>query len=80
MFFLGYNVPRRWCLFWDTKNFLGYENSLGDTKNSFGWIENVFLGCKNFVIDIFGGQKGLINCKIILDIVESEEGGFNGRR
>ena len=40
----------------------------------------VFCGCNNFfwiqkiVLDIFGGQRGLINCVIVLDILEGQKG------
>ena len=32
-----------------------------------------FSGYKKTVIDIFGGQRGLINCSIVLDILEGQK-------
>ena len=53
-FFLGYNVPRRWCLFWDTKNFFwDTEVFFRDTK-FFGWIQRLFSGYKGL---FFSGYK-----------------------
>ena len=41
MLFGGYNVPRRWCFFWDTRNFFrGY-------KKTFLGIQNAFFGKHN---------------------------------
>ena len=62
-FFFGGAKSLFWGIqksFWDTKVFLG------DTK--------VFLGgYKKIVLDIFGCHKGLINCLIVLDILEGQK-------
>ena len=52
MLFWGYNIPRRWCLFLDAKNFLGgYKNFFRDTKNffwdTFFWDTKTFSGIQN---------------------------------
>ena len=74
MLFLGYNIPRRWCLFWDTKNFfLGYKiffwnakNFFWDTKNffgdtqTFGGIQKTFFWIQNA---FFGIQR---SAKVVL--------------
>ena len=53
-FFLGYNVPRRWCLFWDTqKIFWDTEVFFRDTK-FLGWIQRLFSGYKGL---FFAGYK-----------------------
>ena len=44
----------------------------GDTKIFFWWIQNVFREQK-IVLDIFGSQGGLINCVIVLDILEGQK-------
>ena len=36
-------------------------------------MQNVFFGIQKFVLDIFGCQRGLMNCKIVLDILESQK-------
>ena len=43
-------------------------------KSFFFGILNVFFGIQKNVIDIFGGQRGLINCFIVLDILEVKSG------
>ena len=59
--FLGYNVPRRWCLFWDTKNFFfGIQNLFGGYKIFFWDTKNFFWDTKNFLgiqKTFFGIQK-----------------------
>ena len=50
MLFLGYNVPRRWCLFWDSKNlFWDTKTFLGNTKKKFGDTETFFW--TKFLVD-----------------------------
>ena len=39
----------------------------------FFWDTNDFFGIQKLVLDIFGGQRGLINCKIVLDILEGQK-------
>ena len=48
--------------FWDTK----------DQSDFFGHKKS-FSGYKKIVLDIFRGQRGLINCKIVLDILEGQK-------
>ena len=55
--FFGYKRPK--CFFFDTKCFSGYKM--------------IFSRYNIFVLDIFGGQWGLINCKIVLDILEGQK-------
>ena len=56
-------------VFWDTK---GLSDFFGTPKFFFLEIQNVFRDTK-FVLDIFGGQMGLINCKIVVDILEGQK-------
>ena len=56
MLFLGFNVPRRWCSFWD-KIFLGHKNFFWDAnfflgiQETFFGIHNVFLGYNISLVD-----------------------------
>ena len=58
-------------------DFFGVQNFFLDTKdksdflghkNDFFGIQNDFFGIQKFILEIFGGQRGLINCRIVLDI------------
>ena len=67
----------RGCVFFGVqKFFLGYKRPkfffFGTTKSIFG-TQNAFSEYKKFVLDFFGGQRGLINCKIVLDILEGQK-------
>ena len=53
MLFGGYNVPRRWCSFWDTK-----KNFFGTQKPFFG-IQKLCSGCK--MLFRYGKQKFLFD-------------------
>ena len=48
MLFLGHNVPRRWCLFWDTKNFFGVKKTFLGLKITFFWFTETLLGIQFF--------------------------------
>ena len=73
-----FGVPKSFFL--DTKDqcFLGYKAFFG--------IQNAFFGIQKIVLDIFGGPRGLINCLIVIDILEGrkrqrwEERGVDGQR
>ena len=39
----------------------------------FFWIQKAFWGHRQLVTDFFGGQRGPINCKIVLDILEGQK-------
>ena len=59
MLFVGYNVPRRWCLFWDTKKlfwdtkklFLGYKKLFWGIQKTFFGFQNAFSENNIFLVD-----------------------------
>ena len=66
--------------FWRTQNTTGLS---GTRKSFFFGYKRLFGGYQKSVLDFFGGQMGLINCKIVIDIFEGPKRqgwGFNGRR
>ena len=56
--------------FWDTKDRSAFF--FGDINVFFGDTKSLFRDTKN-VLDFFGGQRDLINCKIGIDILEGQK-------